>query len=335
MSRCAFPLRTSVEWFDDPASPAIEGRVKQAAVLYDELLFEDGFVEIDITDNGALHTWHAPEAATTERLEQANRRVEAGVPLVLTMGKQPARGVPAAAEDMHVMMAGSLQQRYVAELMYSVMSRFADYNDGWAQITFTGDLNASAFDRWLPHRSARMSWDKELMPDLREKQPWLRDFVIKAFDRDAALAERLEATFNVSPLFEPMLAARRPDAATPTSEGMLTYLFPDVSELPWEVVMEFREHDAAREARARLQEAVERAQRDGITAADNQLTRDMVFADKELRKRHSLKERLTKMAVSVVPVVGGALTEGAGAATEAARGKHDWVAALKLLRGDG
>jgi hypothetical protein len=104
-----------------------------------------------------------------------------------------------------------------------------------------------------------------------------------------------------------------------------------VSDLPWEVVMEFREHDAAGEARARLQDAVERVQRDGITAADNQLTRDMIFADKDLRKRHSLKER-TKMAVSVVPVAGGALTEGAGAAADAARGKHDWVAALRLLR---
>jgi hypothetical protein len=176
VSRCVFPLRTSVEWFDDHASPTIEGRVKQAAVLYDQVLFEDGFVEIDITDGGAMHMWHPPEAATPERLEQVNRRVEAGAPVVFSMGKQPARGVPAAPEDMHVMLAGSLEQRYVAELMYSVMSRFADYNDGWAQISFTGSLSASDFDRWLPHRSTRASWDKRLMPELRADQPWLRDY---------------------------------------------------------------------------------------------------------------------------------------------------------------
>lgn len=332
MSRCVFPLRTSVEWFDDPVSPTIEGRVKQAAVLYDELLFEDGFVEIDITDGGAMHMWYPPEAATPERLEEANRPIETGAPVVFSLGKQPAQGVPAAPEDMHVMMAGSLQQRYVAELVYSVMSRFADYNDGWGQITFTGNRSAHDLDRWLPHRSTRALRDEELMPDLREEHPWLRDFVVKAFDRDATLAEELDATFNVSPLFQPMLGARRPEAATPTSEETLTYFFPDVSDLPWEVVMEFREHDAAGEARARLQEAVERAQADGITAADNQLTRDMLFAERELRKRHSLVERVTKMAVSVVPVAGGVLSEGAGAAAEGARGKHDWVAALRLLR---
>jgi len=332
MSRCVFPLRTSVEWFDDPASPTIEGRVKQAAVLYDELLFEDGLVEIDITDGGAMHTWHPPEAATPERLEQVNRRVETGAPVVLSIAKQPARDVPAAPEDMRVMMAGSLQQRYVAEFIYSVMSHFADYNDGWAQITFTGNMSAGDFDRWLPHRSTKALGNKQLMPDLRENDSSLRDFVVKAFDRDAALADELDATFNVSQLFRPMVLARRPQATTPTSEETLTYLFPDVSDLPWEVVMEFREHDAAGEARARLEEAVERAQADGITAADNQLTRDMLFADRELRQRHSLAERVAKMAVSVVPVAGGVLSESAGAAAEGARGKHDWVTALSLLR---
>lgn len=332
MSRCLFPLRTSVEWFDDPASPAIEARVKQAAVLYDEILFEDGFVEIDITDGGATHMWYPPEAATQDRLEQANRHIKPGAPVVFSIGKQPARGVPAAPEDMHVMMAGSLQHRYTAELMYTVMSGFADYNDGWAQITFTGNLQAHDFDRFLPHRSTSALWDNELMPDLRENEPWLRDFVVKAFDRDAALAERLDATFNVSPLFQPMLASRRTEALAPTPEDTLTYLFPDVSNLPWEMVMEFRHHKAAGEARARLQEAVERAHQDGITAADNELTRDMLFAEKELRKRHSLTERLTKMAVSIVPVAGGVLSEGTSAAAERGRGKHDWVAALSLLR---
>lgn len=61
VARCIFPLRTSVEWFDNQASPAIEGRAKQAAVLYDEVVFEDGFVEIDITDGGSIQAWHPSE----------------------------------------------------------------------------------------------------------------------------------------------------------------------------------------------------------------------------------------------------------------------------------
>lgn len=332
MGRCVFPLRTSVEWFDDPKSPAIEERVKQAAVLYDELLFEGGFVEIDITDGGAIQMWHPPEDATAERLELANRVLETGSPVVLSIGKQPARGVPAQPEDMHTLMSGSLQQHYMSELMYSVMNRFAEYNDGWAKIAFTGHLSASDFDRWLPHRSSSALRNEELMPDLRTRHQWLRDFVAKAFDRDSALAEHLDATFNVSPLFQPMLELRSPHAAAHSQEGILSHLFPDVSDLPWEVVMEFREHDAAREARLRIAAAVERAEQDGISAADAQFTRDLVFAEKDLRKRHSIPERLAKMLVSVVPVAGGLLTEGTSAAVEAKRDRQDWVAALRLIR---
>ena len=58
----------------------------------------------------------------------------------------------------------------------------------------------------------------------------------------------------------------------------------------------------------------------------------MLFAEKDLLKRHSLIERLTKMVVSVAPVAAGLLSEGTAAAAQRARGKHDWVAALRLLR---
>ncbi len=333
MTRCVFPLRTSVEWFDHPASPAIDGRAKQAAVLYDEVVFEDGLFEIDITDGGAVQIWHPPESATEERLARANHPLEIGTPVIFSVGAQPAQGIPAAPEDMRVMMAGALKQRYVAELVSSVLAHVAEFNDGWAQIAFTGHMNASDFDRWLPHRSTRAVWDKALMPELGESNQWLRDFVIKSFDRDAALAAALDADFHVSPLFEPMVRARGPEGLSGTAaHDALSYLFPDVTDLPWEVVMEFRAHDASREARSKLHGAIARTRQDGMLAADNALTRDMLFAEKELRKRHSLSERLTRIAVSVIPMAGGPLAEGSAAMAEAARRKRDWVAALSLLR---
>lgn len=75
-------------------------------------------------------------------------------------------------------------------------------------------MNASDFDRWLPHRSTRAVWDKALMPELRESNPWLRDFAIKSFDRDAALAAALDADFHVSPLLEPIVAVRAPESVS-------------------------------------------------------------------------------------------------------------------------
>jgi len=194
-------------------------------------------------------------------------------------------------------------------------------------------MSASDFDRRLPHLSSSAVWDKALMPELRGSNPWLRDFIIKSFDRDAALARAVEADFHVSPLFEPMVATRTAKGLSePTTHEALSYILPDVTDLPWEVIMEFRAHEASREARAKLHSAIARASQHGVAAAESRLTRDMLFTDKELRKRHSLPERLGKMVASVIPVAGGALAEGAGAVTEAARDKRDWGAALSLLR---
>ncbi len=108
-----------------------------------------------------------------------------------------------------------------------------------------------------------------------------------------------------------MVAARVPAGLSgPAAHDALRYLFPNVTDLSWEVVMEFRAHDASREARSKLQEAVERTRQDGAIAADNALTRDMLFAEKELRRRHSLPERLSKVVASIIPLAGGALWGG-------------------------
>lgn len=293
-------------------------------MLYDELVFEDGFVEVDITDTWWTQIWHPPESATEERLAIANRPVKPGAEGFFALG--------ASADDMRVAIPGSWRRHYVAELMYSVVSRFAEYNDGWAQIAFTGRLDAKDFDPHSPTRSRLALSDAQLLPELRGADRWLREFVVKAFDRDSALAEEVDATFNVSPLFQPVLTKRRPESGRSNAEGVLKYMFPDVSDLPWERVMEFREHPAAAEARERLHEVTTRALEDGIGAADNQITRDMMFAEKELRKRYSGSERTARIIASIVPVPGNLLSEGVTAVVESARRKRDWVAALTLLR---
>jgi hypothetical protein len=56
MSRISiiFPLRTSVELFRDPMSVIAPTRAKEAAILYDELVFEAGLYEIGITEQGSF-----------------------------------------------------------------------------------------------------------------------------------------------------------------------------------------------------------------------------------------------------------------------------------------
>ena len=51
-SKMLFPLRTGVELFADPGMPEAGARAKQAAVLYDEVVFETGLYEVSIAETG-------------------------------------------------------------------------------------------------------------------------------------------------------------------------------------------------------------------------------------------------------------------------------------------
>lgn len=242
-TRCLFPLRTSVEWFKDSLSPAIGGRVKQAVVLYDDVLFEDGAFEADLTDGGAFQVWHPADAVTEERLAELRRPPPPGIEVSVSFGKEEEYGVPAPADAMRTIVHGKIVARYIAEFNYSVLAELAEFNTGWAQLTGTGGASR-AHGAELGRLMLRDRFDEQLLGD----RPNERHFVIDAFYRDLALSSQLGATISMSPLFEPMLE-RAPVARDDRSARALEVVFPYVGELPWEAVMAFREHNAVQEAR--------------------------------------------------------------------------------------
>ncbi|HEX2103083.1 MAG TPA: hypothetical protein VHF51_05495 [Solirubrobacteraceae bacterium] len=56
-----FPLRSSVELFDDPRSPTAVVRAKDAACLYDRVIFESGLLDVTIASNGSMPWWYPKE----------------------------------------------------------------------------------------------------------------------------------------------------------------------------------------------------------------------------------------------------------------------------------
>jgi hypothetical protein len=68
MQRAYFPLRSSVELFADPSSPEPVSRAKQAAILYDEVVFEVGLLDASITALGSLENYQPPGMFTPEDL---------------------------------------------------------------------------------------------------------------------------------------------------------------------------------------------------------------------------------------------------------------------------
>jgi hypothetical protein len=267
--------------FDDPTSPQIESRIKQAAVLYDDLLFERGMYEATATTDHLIEHVHAPENVTDDQIARANRR-DPRAHALRTVIEIDHPDIPPIVSE------GRITAQYAAEFEFSLVSRLTDFNDGWVTLLDIADLKRNAFIADPPPPRPSPSDDGE--------NRWVDTFAVVAFQRDLAAATFLGADFSISPLF-----AQAAGRLTQTSPGdTLTYLFPYVGQCSWEQIAEFRAHDAAQHARTLLWDWHDRAQQHGPEAAASALQRELQMAALELRDRFSFISHATEVAVSIL-----------------------------------
>ena len=246
MRRIFFPLKSGVELFEDPSSPEAVTRAKEAAVLYDEVIFEDGLYDIAITPQGSTNFWTPPSEMTPERLEHSRRGRRVGEPMTLAIGKQRAVGQP--AEQMSVVLQGTISASYVSEYYTGVIQELAKFEPPWARkVTIGGSDNARELGQAAYAAIKELNYsdlgNRNLMPDT---DSFLKTFIYQSFNRDSVLAAGMEASFSVTPMFAPMVSHRglRPELA---GSEALSVLVPDLTRVPWEAVVEYREHPGSSE----------------------------------------------------------------------------------------
>lgn len=339
-SKIFFPLRTSVELFEDPDSPAAVTRAKQAAVLYDELVFEVGLYDVSITPQGSRDWTTPPTWLTPERLQDSRCRPDPGTQISLAVG-------PEGGDEMFTLFDAPLSIAYAAEFHTSILDDLEEFEPEWIK---TVELpNSFPASRPVGEAIGRLNFrdrsDQALMPELKGTDSFLRQFVIKSFNRDSVVAANLGASFNVSSLFTPMLNKRGFRYDRSGSESLRLFAR-NLGALPWEAVVGFREHPGSQEARSKLREFEERAATeepqdayDFLARVSQETTDALLAAWEDLRP--SLPEDLAREAVatgvSFVPIVGPFLGPGVSAghsAYEALKDRRSWLAALMVLRHD-
>jgi hypothetical protein len=108
-----FPLRTSVELFQEPASPKAVARAKQAAILYDRLVFEGGLLDVTIGEGSRAETV-VPRAAVTRDLLQFSRTpVRQGTPFQVVLQAEEYPAGPPVGEAFEIIRE-PVAVRYVA-----------------------------------------------------------------------------------------------------------------------------------------------------------------------------------------------------------------------------
>jgi hypothetical protein len=342
--RILFPLRSAVELFSDPRSPGAVTKAKEAAVLYDELIFEVGLLDVSITPNGGASFWIPPDAMTPELLDRSRRVNAVGSPMTLAIGEEDEPGVP--AKEMRVFVEGQVSNAYLAEFHTGILDDLAAFGPDWvATIDIGRDKQPGSVGEPIYEAIRRQNFadftDKELMPGVER---FLRSFVYESFNRDATVAAALEASFTGTPLFAPMIARGGAEPELAGSEA-LSVVVGEIGALPWEAVIEFRDHRGSQEARDRLREferlAIESDPRDAyefMKRVGHEVNRGFRAAIEELAP--NLPEELAKQVllngVATASVVGAPVAAFAGAASSVSAShsfNRSWIAAVMVLTG--
>jgi hypothetical protein len=318
--RLYFPLRTSVELFSDSTSVEAGARAKEAVVLYDEVVFEAGLFEVQVLEDGSFSNWRPPESLSPEDLASSRQLHEPGTDFTLSMGKQPAEGVPAPPEEMRPFLSGPITTSYAAEWHSEAIDELRKINPEWARYTVAEDGGEAIRALREPIAAAEHA-ALEISRDLK-MDPWVGAFAAKALARDATVAADMGAAFSITSLFEPLVVGldAQPD---PAGGAALGFLIPEVGGLPWEAIAEYREHPGSEDAREKLREFEERAldaepedPLDFHSAVFQSISDDLFGAIGDLQGSltKDLAAEVAKTGVSFVPLIGPILGPGASLA---------------------
>lgn len=337
-SQLFFPLRTGVELFEDRTSPAAVARAKQASILYDELIFEDGLYEVSITPQGSSGWWTPPGWLTDEHLEQSRRVQPSGTTFTFSMG-------PQGEEQMTQFINAPLTVDYASEYHTGILDDLQSRGVDWIKQVSTGDrLPKSTAEGKLAHeRELRDRFDHDLLSELRPNETFLRRWIIENFHRDSVLSAAQGASFSLTSLFVPMLEHH---GLKPTTGGQtaLQVVVPDLSSLPWDGIIEFRNHAGSEEARTMLRTFDEKASQEepgdalAYFSRVSQQVNDAVFAAyDDLRPSwpRSISEQVSAFVVSLDPNLGPLVSStltGAGLLRDRFKYRNSWVSAVMVLK---
>lgn len=338
--RLYFPLRSSVELFTDPTSVKASVRAKEGAVLFDEVYFEPGMVIATVGEGGNFVMYRPPHELGPDDLADTRRLYSPGEGFSVAVGTETAPGV--AAKKMQPILQTKVVKSYAAEWHTSAIDELAVLDVDWALVGNLGDDEMQKLAKPIS-QATRLFREQAKASDLPRFQT---EFATKALAEDAVVAARIGAAINVTSLFAPLIEqiGRDDEASGSTALGIVV---PDLGQLPWEAIAEFRAHPASGDAREKLREFEQRAldaepgeSRELLSGVATAITTDLMAALAETRIDvwKAVAGEAVKTAVSFVPIFGpmiGPATGVAEALGERAEQRAAWYFALMKLRSTG
>jgi hypothetical protein len=151
-------------------------------------------------------------------------------------------------------ISGHFTAKYAAEWRTGVIDDLARLKPDW--------VSTIAMDNERLRQTKLADVAGQIRRDLDQNaaapgDPLRASYITGAFSRDVAVAAWMAATVHVTTMFQTLLSS---EGATlqvsedPSGITALGFMIPNVSQLPWEAIAEFRDHPGSCEARVRLRE---------------------------------------------------------------------------------
>ena len=321
--RVWFPLRSNISYFDTSSGLDIESRVKQMALLSDELWFERGIVEVMQGQSGIIwETWAPPEQFSEDRVRRRREAPQGAHPPAL-----PLTG-------------GSIVRSYVAEY-HLLVEKAGLGNVSWVQWPLGPPDDDSAvalmtadFDSWDPLFS-------RAFPTADERELF-GGHLRKSLNRDLVMSAAYAIPAMIGELYRPILEVRTGTAQKGIEGGAivgteaLQLWAPNFTDLPWKRIIELHDHEAIGEFRAKIAEAEEQCA--NLSGEDRALALKDIGYQAALQKAGRLTPGWVDIGVDVaagalIDIVpwGGTIYSATTGIAKVRREQSDWTAVLLTL----
>jgi hypothetical protein len=348
LHRVWFPLRSNVGYFEAPTlSLDLHARIKQMALLAEELVFEFGMLDVTVTEHGLTSFWHPPRMLSEEDIRRRREASKKGEPVVISIAPQAGPGIPADPTHAQPLISGPLVNAYVAE--YHLLLRDSGLEEvSWMKWAVPPpEVVAEA--KALAHQQSSaegIGFRTSTLPRLTENT-FLDDQLKKDLNFDLALAGLMGVPAAIDDLRRPLLehktsAEESPQRRQRAPGAVALYaLAPNFTELPWPDIIALHDDDAIGAFRAKLvefeHEVADRPEHEWDAAIkDLGLDAAIKKANERLGKpAHIVADVAVDLAAGMLPGVSHAVTLAKGAARmQKAREERsaEWTAILIALR---
>lgn len=330
-----FPLRTNVEYFvSTEGFLALEQRIKQAAILYDVIIFEGGVYTASVGPTGSMDFWIPPDQVTEEELR---------LKIEPYGGHHHLAIAPTGSSQFQTLVSGPVERRFRSEF-YSILKNLGSECPKWVKME-TYDLTPEAKN--LVNRISQ-SDERNLDIEIGKENRFLKSKILNNLNRDLILTWGLGWAASIDPLYTPILRKKMTlHGGLQAASGFLAldFIVPDFSRLPWEIIFELREHKAMAEFRRRMIniENLVRASLPNVNEAELRYQISQVVTDELLKEIESLQPTTRDIAINLtLNFVGGlaplpwstipSVVSGIQQLTKSIQTQNSWIAVFMKLR---